>query len=345
MTTPSPHVASRLQPFLTSVFTEITRRAVEHEAINLGQGFPDFDGPDFVVEAARKAMADSRNQYARPFGVPPLVEAIADWHAAAGRPRPDPMTEVTVTSGATEALCCCMLGLLEPGDEVVVFDPVYDAYPAGAALAGAKLRRVPLREPEDPDDPFWFDEDELRAAFGPKTRAILVNTPHNPTGKVFSESELALISELAEKHDAIVIADEVYERLVYEPARHHAVEAVPGLRDRCVTVSSIGKTFSFTGWKIGWAVGPERLMTGIRAAHQYTVFCSATPLQHAAAAALREGEAAVAQLVTDYHRRRDLLVDGLRGIGLKAFRPEGSYFVMADHADLEGGGLGEDLLG
>lgn len=322
------------------MFTEITRLAVEHEAINLGQGFPDFDGPRFAIDAVAEAMAAGHNQYARPFGVLPLVEAIADWQAAGGRARPDPMSEVTVTSGCTEALCCCMLGLLEPGDEVVVFDPVYDAYPAGAALADATLRRVPLREPRGLDDPFWFDEAELRAAFGPKTRAILVNTPHNPTGKVFSNDELVLIASLAQAHDAFVIADEVYERLVYEPAAHHSVASVPGLEDRTITCSSLGKTFSFTGWKIGWAVAPAHLTAGIRAAHQYTVFCSATPLQHAAAVALRTGGEAVRQLAKDYKRRRDLLVEGLRRLDLRAYRPEAGYFVMAEHAHL---GLGDDV--
>ncbi|MHC5001974.1 MAG: aminotransferase class I/II-fold pyridoxal phosphate-dependent enzyme, partial [Planctomycetota bacterium] len=265
------------------------------------------------------------NQYARMFGVPPLNLAIASRFEADSGVSVDPDAEITVTAGCTEALVATFLGLVDPGDEVVVFEPFYDSYPACLAMAGAVPRYVTLRPPD-----FAVDERALREAFSPRTRAILVNTPHNPTGKVFSRAELELIARLCREHDAIAVTDEVYEHLVFEGG-HHRLATVEGMRDRTVTLSSLGKTFSLTGWKIGWAIAPPPLTAGIRAAHQFITFAVATPLQHGAVAALEAPSSYFQAFVDGYRRRRDLLVDGLARIGFEVFPPQGTYFVLADH--------------
>jgi aspartate/methionine/tyrosine aminotransferase len=337
---PDRYVADRLAPFGTTIFTEITALAVEHKAINLSQGFPDEDGPGFVVDAAVRAMADGHNQYARMAGQPPLVSEIAGrWRHDTGI-EVDPDAQVTVTSGCTEALAATFLGLVNPGDEVILFEPYYDSYRADCALAGATPRFVTL---SPSGDEFVFDEGELRRAFTSRTKAILVNTPHNPTGKVFTRAELELIAGLCIEHDVVAIADEVYERLVYEPDKPHIrLATLPGMADRTITLSSLGKTFSFTGWKIGWAVASPGLSRAVRAAHQFLTFATATPLQYGAAAAIEvggPGDAYVASLRGHYHAMRDLLCDGLERIGFGVHRPAGTYFVMADHTPFK---LGDD---
>lgn len=343
---PRPHgVCSRLAPFGATIFAEMTRLALEHNAVNLAQGFPDFDGPEFLKDAAVGAIRAGHGQYARMFGLPALNEAIARDFSARSGVSVDPTREVTVTSGCTEAIAATMLGLLEPGDEVILFEPFYDSYRACAALAGATPRVVTLRPPPGAGAgairgggvearPFGFDERELRAAFGPRTSAILVNTPHNPTGKVFSREELALIAELCLAHDAIAITDEVYEHLLYEGAKHIALASLPGMAERTVTLSSLGKTFSFTGWKIGWAIAPPNLTGGVRAAHQFLTFATSTPMQHAAAKAIGSEEAGsyVQGLVATYVERRAFLLEALARLGFTAYAPEGSYFIMADHS-------------
>ena len=318
-------VATRLAPFGETIFTEMSRLALAHGAIDLGQGFPDFDGPDFVKEAAIEAIQAGHAQYARMYGIPALCESITERFLADTGLRVDPDTQVTVTSGCTEALAASFLGLIDPLQEVILFEPFYDAYRVCISLAGAHARFVTLRPPD-----FSFDEAELRAAFTSKTRAIVVNTPHNPTGKVFSRQELELIASLCREHDAIAITDEVYERLVFE-GRHIRLATLDGMSDRTVTLSSLGKTFSLTGWKIGWAIAPPHLTAGVRAAHQYLTFATATPLQHAAAVALRAPDSYYEDFVTSYRRRRDLLIDGLARIGFEVYPPKGTYFVLADH--------------
>jgi aspartate/methionine/tyrosine aminotransferase len=318
-------VAARLSPFGSTIFIEMSRLAAEKGAINLGQGFPNFDGPDFVKDAAIEAIRAGHGQYARMFGIPLLNRAIADFFASETGIDLDPDAEVTVTSGCTEALMASFLGLVNPGQEVVLFEPYYDSYRACVAMAGAEPRFVTLRPPD-----FAVDPDELEAAFSPRTRAILVNTPHNPTGKVFSRSELELIASLCRRHDCIAITDEVYERLVFE-GEHIRLAALDGMWDRTVTLSSLGKTFSLTGWKVGWAIAPPALSEGVRSAHQFITFATATPLQHGAAAALRAPASYYRQYVQDYRRRRDLLVEGLAGIGFEVYPPQGTYFVLADH--------------
>lgn len=322
------HVAQRLRPFGTTVFTEINALAAEHNAVNLSQGFPDFDAPDFLKDAAADAMAAGRNQYARSSGEPVLTGAIAaSWERATGQ-EIDPDACVTVTSGCTEALAACFIGLLNPGDEVILFEPYYDSYRAGVAMGGGTPRFVALR-PEG--GRFVLDEGELRAAFTPKTRVLVLNTPHNPTGKVFTRAELGMIARLCVEHDVVVIADEVYERLTYGPS-HVSIATLPGMAERTITCSSLGKTFSATGWKIGWAIAPPPLTRAVRSAHQFLTFATATPLQHAAAVALDSGETYVRDLVMTYASARDYLCENLARIGFSVYVPEGTYFVIADHS-------------
>ncbi|MBL9148284.1 MAG: aminotransferase class I/II-fold pyridoxal phosphate-dependent enzyme [Phycisphaerae bacterium] len=325
VTSPS-RVASRLRPFGGTIFTEMTLLARKHGAVNLGQGAPDFDGPDFVKDAGIKAIRQGHAQYARMFGVPELNAAIAARFRQDCGLEVDPETEVTVTSGCTEAIAATMLGLLEPGDEVILIEPFYDSYPATVAMAGGTVRAVTLRPPT-----FALDVAALRAAVTSKTRAILVNTPHNPTGHVFTRAELEAIAALCRERDLLCFSDEVYERLVFE-GEHLSIATFPGMRERTVTWSSLGKTYSLTGWKIGWAIAPPALTAGIRAAHQFLTFASATPLQHGAAAALASGSEYDRAFLDDYRRRRTMLLDGLRAAGFTAFAPDGSYFIMADHS-------------
>ncbi|MEC9372810.1 MAG: aminotransferase class I/II-fold pyridoxal phosphate-dependent enzyme [Planctomycetota bacterium] len=333
------HTASRLAPFGTTIFTEMTALAIKHSAVNLSQGFPDFDGPEFIRQAACRAINEGHNQYARMFGIPELTKAVAaDW-AARNQYAIDPDANVTVTSGCTEAIAATFLGLINPGDEVILFEPYYDSYRACISMAGARPRFVTLRprrhaaSGEMVADGFEFDEVELRAAFSSKTRAILLNTPHNPTGKVFTRNELDLIAVLCHEHDVIAITDQVYERLLYDDARHISIADLPGMFERTVTLSSLGKTFSLTGWKIGWAVAPPHLTRAVRSAHQFLTFATATPLQHAAAEALESSQAVeyVDRLAGDYERRRNFLAESLADIGYGVHVPAGAYFIFADH--------------
>jgi len=324
-TSTSPIIARRLASFGQTIFTEISALALKHNAINLGQGFPNFDGPAFVKRAAIEAIEQGHGQYARMFGVPALNEALAARFRADTGLDVDANTEITVTSGCTEAIAATMLGLINPGDEVIVFEPYYDSYPACLAMAGAVPRFVTLRPPK-----FEVDEAMLRSAFSAKTRAVLINTPHNPSGKVFTRRELELIAALCKQHDAIAITDEVYERLVFE-GEHVRMCTLPGMWERTVTLSSLGKTFSLTGWKIGWAIAPGRLTKGVRAAHQFLTFATATPLQHGAVAALNAPDSYYDEFVKEYRVKRDMLVDGLARIGFDVYPPDGTYFVLADH--------------
>jgi N-succinyldiaminopimelate aminotransferase len=319
-----PRIRGALRPFGTSIFTEITALAVRTGAVNLGQGFPDFDAPGFVKEAAVKAIRDGHNQYARPYGIPALAQAIATHQERFHGLRYDPLDEVTVVAGATEALHATIMGLLEPGDEAILFEPFYDAYRPDLAMAGAAWRTVRLEPPH-----FSFDARALEAAAGPRTRAIVVNTPHNPTGKVFTLAELEAIAELCRRRDLIAITDEVYEHLAFD-APHLSLAALPGMRERTVVISSGGKTFGCTGWKIGWACAPRHLSAGVRAAHQFVTFTNGTPLQHAIAAALGADDAFFAGLLADYRARRDALTRGLAAAGLSVLPVQGTYFAIAD---------------
>ena len=321
--------SAKLRPFGNTIFSEMTRLAQEHQAINLGQGFPDFEGPSSIVEAAVDALRSGHNQYARSAGVPPLVEAIAEQRRALHDLTYDPLTEVGVYTGCTEGLMAAMLGLLDPGDEVVMFEPVYDSYPACVAMAQAQPRYVPLRFPD-----FEVDFDRLRASITDRTKLILVNTPHNPTGKVFTRAELEGIAALCLEHDLIALTDEVYEHLTYDGRAHVPLAAIPEMRSRTLSLSSTGKTYSLTGWKIGWATGPRDLIAAAQAAHQFITFATATPLQHATAFALRElGPDFFGSLRAEYTVRRDRLLTSLRSAGLRAPTPQGAYFVLAEFGD------------
>ena len=319
--------SARLAPFGESIFTTMSRLATEHKAVNLGQGFPDFDGPDFVKQAAQRAIAEGHWQYARAFGLPETNRAIA---AAARRTcgfDADPEREVTVTAGCTEAIAACLLGLLSPGDEVVLLDPSYDSYAACVAMAGGVARRVRLEGPE-----FRITRTDLAKAFSNRTKAILLNSPHNPTGRMFSDAEYAIVAELAEKHDAIILSDEVYDAITYARP-HRSISQLPTVRERTVILGSLGKTFSLTGWKIGWTIAPPAITVGIRCAHQYLTFCAATPLQRAAADALNavcNDDTYLRELHSQYSARRALMLEVLSYACFRCVDPEGSYFILVD---------------
>ncbi len=325
--------SKKLAPFGTTIFSEMTRLALEHEAVNLAQGFPDFEGPAELREWAVEALRGGDNQYARSQGHPELVRAVAAHQKRHHDLDYDPMTEVGVYSGATEGIAAALIGLLDPGDEVILFEPYYDSYPACLAMAGAVPRFLTLRFPD-----FAIDFDELGRLVGPRTRAILLNSPHNPTGMVLEGEEQARLARFAVEHDLIVISDEVYEHLWFEGHRHVPIAAREGMRDRTLTISSAGKTWSYTGWKIGWATGPRPLVAGAQAAHQFLTFATATPLQRAVARALTEiGDEFYEDLRADYDAKRRRLEAGLRRVGFVTAPCRGTYFITADFSALDDG--------
>lgn len=323
--------AERFLPFGTTIFSEMTALANAHRAVNLSQGFPDFDGPTIGKEAAKLAIDGGLNQYAPMPGTPELRQAIAQWASRTNGVDADPATEITVTCGCTEAIAATMLGLLNPGDEVVVFEPYYDSYRACLAMAGVTPRFVTLRPN---NDGFAYRDEELASAFNERTKAVLINTPQNPTGAVLDSSQLQRIADLCIEHDCIAISDEVYERIVFGAAVHRSIATIPGMRARTVVLSSAGKTFSLTGWKVGWALAPAVLTSGIRSAHQFLTFSTATPLQHGVAALLNDGEEEVRELVKHYAQMRSVLGEALSELGFKVRLPMGSYFIMAEHAEV-----------
>jgi aspartate/methionine/tyrosine aminotransferase len=321
-------VSDRLSPFGVTIFTEMTRLAVEHDAINLGQGFPNWDGADFVKDAAARSMEEGgHDQYPPSPGIPQLRGALAARYGPLLGRELDPETEITVTCGCTEALAASFLGLIDPDDEVVVIEPYYDAYPVDIALAGAIPRFVALRAPD-----FALDPTELRAVFSPKTKAIIVNNPHNPTGRVFTTDELQAIADLCLEFDAIAICDEVYEEMTFDRA-HQPLATFDGMADRTLTLSSLGKTFSLTGWKLGWGIGPAELTSGLRSAHQFLTFTTPTPVQHGAVAAMGAPASFYEDMRTSYQGKRDLLAKGLEAAGFDPHIPQGTYFLMAGHPD------------
>jgi N-succinyldiaminopimelate aminotransferase len=317
-------LVERMRPFTSTIFAEMSALALRTGAINLGQGFPDTDGPPSLLEDAAANIRAGTNQYPPGPGVPELRAAVAEHQRRFHGLDVDP-DGVLVTTGATEAIAAAVLGLCEPGDEVVTFQPYYDSYAATAALAGARLRAVALRPPE-----FGFDPDELRAAFSRRTRVVLVNSPHNPTGAVFTREQLTLIGELAAEHGAVVVSDEVYEHMLFDGAEHVPMAALPGMAERTLTISSAGKTFSVTGWKVGWVHGPAELVAAVRAAKQFLTYVSGAPFQPAIATALGLPDSFYTGLAADLQRKRDLLCAGLRAAGLTVFRPAGTYFVITD---------------
>jgi aspartate/methionine/tyrosine aminotransferase len=332
MPTPKRLAAQRIAGVGTSIFSEITALAIHHGAVNLGQGFPDFAAPELVKQAAERHIREDRNQYAPSPGVARLRRALAeDWLRKQPGARPvDPDSEITVGAGATELLHDAVLATVDPGDEVIVFEPTYDAYGPDVAMAGGVVRPVAL-------DPLtWrLDVDRLAAAFGPRTRALILNTPHNPTGKVFTREELEAIAALCQRHDTLVISDEVYSELVWE-GTHLSIATLPGMAERTITIDSMGKTFSVTGWKVGWAIAAPPLTAALRAVHQFVTFTNSAPFQEALAdilpLAARDGF--YDGLRGDYRRRRDLLGGVLADAGLPTLPIGGAYFLLTDVAAL-----------
>ncbi|MEW2550271.1 pyridoxal phosphate-dependent aminotransferase [Streptomyces zhihengii] len=322
-----PLLNRRLAPFGTTIFAEMSALAARTGAINLGQGFPDTDGPEEIREAAVRALRDGRgNQYPPGPGVPELRAAITAHQQHHYGLAYDPDTEVLVTAGATEAVAAALLALVEPGDEVIALEPYYDSYAANIAMAGGTRVPVTLRPHEGA---FRLDLDELRDAVTERTRLILLNTPHNPTGTVLTREELAAVAALAVERDLLVVTDEVYEHLVFE-GEHLPLAGFPGMRERTVTVSSAGKTFSFTGWKVGWLTATPELVAAVRSVKQFLTYVSAGPFQYAIAEALRLPDAYFDGFRADLHRKRDLLGDGLRAAGFEVYRPQGTYFITTD---------------
>ncbi|MFQ6170260.1 pyridoxal phosphate-dependent aminotransferase [Oryzobacter sp. R7] len=326
---PSSPGVPALEPFGTTIFATMSALAAEHGAINLGQGFPDTDGPREVLDAAVAAIRSGLNQYPPGPGVPALLAAVAEHQSRFYGLAVDPSREVLVTVGATEAIAATVLALVRPGDEVVTFEPYYDSYAATIALAGGVRRTSVLRFPD-----FAVDEESLRAAFSPRTRVVLLNTPHNPTGKVFTRAELELVCALAREHDAWVVTDEVYEHLTFDGAEHVPVATLTGMWERTLTISSAGKTFSTTGWKVGWVSGPAQAVAAVRAVKQFLTYVGSGPFQHAVATGLGLGDAVYAGLASSLSAKRDRLVSGLRAAGMEVSVPRGTYFVIADAAPL-----------
>ena len=320
------HVAQRLQPFGESIFTTMSRLALEHNAINLSQGFPDFDGPDWLKEAAVKAIHSGPNQYAPSPGNPALRQALAAKMERDSGLSYHPDHEITVVSGATEGIAAVLLGLLNPGDEVILFEPFYDSYPACVALAGAQARFLPLS-----GEDWTVDWQALEGLITPRTRAILVNSPGNPHGKVFSTQELQKFAELAARHPQVLwITDEVYDHIVFAPAKHQTLAGFPGMRERTLVISSFSKTLSMTGWKVGYVFAPAELTAAVRASHQFLTFCSASPLQAGLAQVLDQLPDYVQELAAEYQQRRDLWCEQLEAAGIPYRVPAGSYFVISD---------------
>ncbi len=322
-------ISAKAESFTESVIREMNRLAVEAGAVSLAQGFPDFPAPRELKEAAAAALFADVNQYAITWGAKPLREAIAAktarWHPGWA---PSPDTDITVVCGATEGMIASMLGLIDPGDEIVIFEPFYENYGPDAILSGAVPRYVTLHEPD------WsIDPDELRAAVGPRTRAIVVNSPHNPTGKVFSRDELELIASICLEHDLLAFTDDIYEHIVYNGS-HIPLATIPGMADRTVSINSMSKTYSVTGWRVGWVIAAPDLSVGVRRAHDFLTVGAAAPLQEAATVAMAMPDSYYEALVAGYRERRDTLLPALAEAGFALHEPDGAYYVMTDIAGL-----------
>jgi N-succinyldiaminopimelate aminotransferase len=330
-----PYLTAKLQGFGTNIFGEMSALALTTNSVNLGQGFPDSDGPRAVLDAAIEAINTGQNQYPPAIGVPVLREAIVEHQQRFYGLTYDPAAEVLVTAGASEALAACMIGLLDSGDEVVMFEPMFDTYSACVAMAGGIVKPVTLRPPL-----YQVDVQELRAAISPRTKLILLNTPHNPTGKVFTREELQHVADVAIEHDLIVVTDEVYEHLVFDGREHLPLAGFAGMRERTLTISSGGKTFNTTGWKVGWMVGPAALVLAARTAKQNLTYVSSGPFQPAIAVGLGLSDDFYRGLAVDLQAKRDRLCSGLKAAGFEVFEPQGTYFVTVDIRPLRPDGDG-----
>jgi aspartate/methionine/tyrosine aminotransferase len=321
--------SKRADSFTESVIREMTRIAMDHDAINLAQGFPDFPAPEELKRAAQEAVAADLNQYPVTWGEPEFREAIAATYRHTYGMEVDPERHITVTCGSTEAMISSILGVLDPGDEVILFEPFYENYGPDAILAGATPRFVALREPD-----WTFDERELRDAFTDRTRGIVVNTPNNPTGKVFSRDELDVIGRLCQRHGVVAFTDEIYEHITYDGTTHVPIATIPGMEDRTVTVSALSKTYAVTGWRVGWTIAPAGLTDGIRTVHDFLTVGAPTPLQHAGVTALSLPDSYYETIAREYGERRDLMMRLLHETGFEARPPRGAYYVMASFAQL-----------
>ena len=325
-----PSYARRVADFGTTIFTEINQLAAQHQAVNLGQGRPDFDGPPEIIDAAVRALhSDAANQYAPSPGLPELREGIARHAGVFYDLDVDPNAGVIVTAGATQGIFSAIMGLIDPGDEVIIIEPYYDSYVPGVRMAGGKPVYVPMHPPA-----WTFDADELRAAFSPDTRAIILNTPNNPTGRVYTRAELQMIADLCIEFDVIVISDEVYEHLIFEGHQHVAIASLDGMFERTVTVGSAGKTFGMTGWKIGWVYGMPELVTGVWRAHQFITFATNHPTQAAVAYAFTLGNSYYEEYQALYSHKRELVMQVIDAAGMSAIQPEGTYFIMGDFSEV-----------
>jgi aspartate/methionine/tyrosine aminotransferase len=321
----SPRLSHKAEQFTESVIREMTRLAMKYNAVNLSQGFPDFAAPEEIKEAARMAISADINQYAITWGAKNLRNAIADKFKRVQGVEIDPEREITVCCGSTEAMMSSMMAIINPGDEVVVFEPFYENYGPDAILSGATPRFVKLQPPD-----WTFDPQELAAAFGPATKAIILNTPNNPTGKVFTRAEIKTIRDLCVRWNAYAITDEIYEHMVYDGAEHISPATVEGLQDRTITINALSKTYSVTGWRVGWAIAPPEVTNAIRKVHDFLTVGAAAPLQEAGAVALRFPDVYYKQLAEDYLIRRDRLQIILENAGFRCFTPRGAYYIMTD---------------
>jgi aminotransferase len=326
---PASRLSTKAAQFTESVIREMTRLALAHGAVNLAQGFPDFPAPEEIKHAAQDAIAADINQYAITWGAKSLRDAIAGQFARTQGPMVDPEREITVCCGSTEAMMSAMMALINPGDEVVVFEPFYENYGPDAILSGATPRFVPLHPPRE-GSVWTFDLEELAAAFGPRTKVLILNTPNNPTGKVFTRAELECIRDLVVQSNAFVITDEIYEHMVYNGAEHISLAALDGMRERTITINALSKTYSVTGWRVGWAIAPPEVTSAIRKVHDFLTVGAAAPLQEAGAIALQFSDAYYLKLAADYLARRDKMLGILSGAGFRCFKPSGAYYIMTD---------------
>src|ERR1700716_3283421 len=318
-------LSAKAEQFTESVIREMTRLALKHGAVNLSQGFPDFAAPEEIKEAARQAISDNINQYAITWGAKPLRDAIVEKFERTQGVRYDAEREITICCGSTEAMMSAMMAIINPGDEIVVFEPFYENYGPDAILSGATPRFVKLRTPD------WsFDERELAAAFGPHTKAIILNTPNNPTGKVFTRAELEFIRDLCIRWNAFCITDEIYEHILYDGAEHISMAQIDGMRERTIVINGMSKTYSVTGWRVGWAIAPPAPTAAIRKVHDFLTVGAAAPLQQAGAMALKSPESYYKNLAASYHEKRARLLKILTAAGFTAFKPRGAYYIMTD---------------
>ena len=333
-------LSAKAEQFTESVIREMTRLAMKHGAVNLSQGFPDFAAPAEIKEAARQAISDDINQYAITWGAKPLRDAIVEKFERTQHVRVDPEREITICCGSTEAMMSTMLAIINPGDEIVVFEPFYENYGPDAILSGAKPRFVKMRPPKDESSVWMFDEKELTAAFGPHTKAIILNTPNNPTGKVFTRAELEFIRDLCVRWGAYCVTDEIYEHILYDGTEHISMAQIEGMRERTIVINGMSKTYSVTGWRVGWAIAPPETTAAIRKVHDFLTVGAAAPLQQAGATALRSPQSYYDKLATDYTVRRERLLKILSVAGFKVFKPRGAYYIMTD---ISGFGFSDDV--